>query len=232
MKVGRWNVRGKPIVFLVDFTTLFPDKDKMLHHLWVRYGLDSLSGQWDYKEPLMFGYAAGKVIEFFYRYHVNSNERVVAHFHDWMTGGGMLYLDEYVPQLATVFTAHSTVLGRSLAGSGRPFYQKKESLQPERFAKELNVVAKHSLEKIAVSLADCFTSVSGINGLECENLLKKKPDIITPNGYDLSLVPNSAPAREKTERGKKTNISGSGGVVQPAVWIRKFVGNKERAILI
>ena len=30
LKIGRWNVHGKPVVFLVDFTPLFAEKDKIL----------------------------------------------------------------------------------------------------------------------------------------------------------------------------------------------------------
>jgi glycogen(starch) synthase len=42
------------------------------------------------------------------------------------------------------------------------------------------------MERAAVSAADVFTTVSEITGLEAEHLLKRKPDILTPNG--LSVV--------------------------------------------
>ncbi len=52
--------------------------------------MDSLTGQWDYIEPVLFGYTAGKVIESFVRYHISPRQRIIAQFHEWMTGSGML----------------------------------------------------------------------------------------------------------------------------------------------
>src|SRR3989339_1776221 len=54
-RVGRWNIIGNPIVILVDFTPYFSIKDQIYAELWENYKLDSLSGQWDYVEPTMFG---------------------------------------------------------------------------------------------------------------------------------------------------------------------------------
>ena len=59
VRIGRWNVCGNPIAILIDFTTLFASKDEVLKELWETYGVDSLSGQWDYVEPVLFGYLAG-----------------------------------------------------------------------------------------------------------------------------------------------------------------------------
>ncbi|MBR2962367.1 MAG: alpha-glucan family phosphorylase, partial [Alistipes sp.] len=63
VRVGRWNVVGEPIAILIDFTTHFAKKDEILGRLWEDYHVDSLSGQWDYVEPVLFGYIAGRVIE-------------------------------------------------------------------------------------------------------------------------------------------------------------------------
>ena len=68
IRIGRWNIAGKPIVVLVDFTPYFSEKDKIFAYFWETYKLDSISGQWDYIEPALFGYAAGKVIESFYEF--------------------------------------------------------------------------------------------------------------------------------------------------------------------
>ncbi|MDN3668089.1 alpha-glucan family phosphorylase [Echinicola jeungdonensis] len=189
IKIGRWNIQGNPIAILVDFTPFFFEKNEIFKHFWIKYQLDSLNGQWDYIEPAMFGYAAGKVIESFYRCHINSTDRVVAQFHEWMTGTGLLYLEEKVPQVATVFTTHATVTGRVIAGKGLPFYQHLGQYNPEQIARESNVLSKHSLEKITAQNADCFTTVSEMTARECEKMLGKYPDLITPNGFDNSMVP-------------------------------------------
>jgi glycogen synthase len=51
------------------------------------------------------------------------------------------------------------------------------------------MVSKHSTEKIAAHTVDCFTTVSDITAIECEQLLDKKPDVVTPNGFEDDFVP-------------------------------------------
>jgi phosphorylase/glycogen(starch) synthase len=196
-RTGRWKIPGNPPVILVDFTPFFARKNEVFAHLWTRFQLDSLTGGWDYAEPAMFGYAAGKVIESFYHFYLTYSDRIVAHFHEWMTGVGVLYLEEHVPQAATVFTTHATVLGRCIAGNGLPLYENLNQFDAAQEARRFNVLAKHSLEKCAARLADCFTTVSEITGKECLAFLGKAPDIITPNGFDTGIVPDYFLFQEK-----------------------------------
>lgn len=41
------------------------------------------------------------------------------------------------------------------------------------------------MERAATHLAHVFTTVSDITGYEAEHLLRRKPDIITPNGLNV-----------------------------------------------
>lgn len=189
VKIGRWNIAGNPIVIIVDFMTFVPQKDNIFKKFWELYKLDSLSGQWDYIEPALFGYAAGKVIESFTRYHASIRDKVVAQFHEWMTGTGILYLRHYAPQIATSFTTHATVVGRSIAGNQLPLYGKLAQYNGDISASEFNVSAKQSLEKLSAKVADVFTTVSEITSRECAQFLEKPVDIITPNGFEDSFVP-------------------------------------------
>mgnify|MGYP003623263525 FL=1 len=92
VRVGRWKVEGSPIAVLVDFSPFFAQKDDILKFLWETYKVDSISGQWDYIEPVLFGYAAGKVIESYIETYCISTDRPAAHFHEWMTASGGLSL--------------------------------------------------------------------------------------------------------------------------------------------
>lgn len=183
-RTGYWNVPNKPKAILIDFTALIPKKDELFTHLWEVFKLDSLSGEWDYIESTLFGYATGMVIQSFSEFYL-ADKKVVAQFHEWMTGAGVLFLKENAPQIATVFTTHATVLGRSIAGNGMPLYSTIGTFEPDQKAKEIGVLAKHSLEKNASILADVFTTVSKVTANECEFLLNNKPDYITPNGFAL-----------------------------------------------
>jgi glycosyltransferase involved in cell wall biosynthesis len=59
----------------------------------------------------------------------------------------------------------------------------------DQMARELNMESKHSLEKAAAHNADSFTTVSEITAVECEQLLERRPDVVTPNGFEADFVP-------------------------------------------
>ncbi|MFH0865565.1 MAG: alpha-glucan family phosphorylase, partial [Bacteroidota bacterium] len=196
-KIGRWNITGNPVAILVDFTTYFSVKDKIFAEFWEKYSLDSLSGQWDYVEPAMFGYAAAIIIENFYEFNVSGRDKVIAQFHEWMTGTGILYLKDRIPQIGTVFTTHATVIARCIAGNGLPLYKNIESYNADILARDFNIVSKQSLEKLSAQHADGFTTVSDLTAKECAQFLEKEVDVITPNGFDTSFVPEAKIFDEK-----------------------------------
>ena len=189
VRIGRWQIVGSPVVFLVDFTSFFEKKNEILTKFWLRYKLDSISGQWDYIEPALFGYAAGRVIESFYNFYCNSMDKIVAHFHEWMTGTGILYLESVAPQIATVFTTHATVLGRCIAGNGLPLYADTKQYNPVDTAARFGVQSKYSLESLSAKHADAYTTVSEITNRECDAFFEKPADVITINGFENAFVP-------------------------------------------
>ncbi|MDR0421162.1 MAG: alpha-glucan family phosphorylase [Prevotellaceae bacterium] len=189
VRVGHWNIKGKPLAILIDFTNLFEQKNQIFKELWEQYKLDSINGQWDYIEPALFGYAAGRVIEHYSKFYLSPRNKVIAHFHEWMTGAGLLYLKQKAPQIACIFTSHATVLGRSIAFHGLPLYGNTDKYNADTKAIELDVVAKHSLEKNAAINADCFTTISNIIANESKYFLGKNADVITPNGFEKTFVP-------------------------------------------
>lgn len=183
VRVGRWKLPSKPLAVLIDYTSLYPSKNEILAHLWERFQLDSIRGQWDYIEPVIFGYAAGKVIESFVEWNVRA-DNVVAQFHEWMTGAGVLYLKENCPQVATVFTTHATYLGRAISGNGLPLYSQLDTYNPQAMANRFNIVSQQSMESKSAQNADVFTTVSGITANECEQFLQRVPDVLTVNGIN------------------------------------------------
>ncbi|PID90995.1 MAG: alpha-glucan phosphorylase [Bacteroidetes bacterium] len=195
VRAGRWRIEGAPVVVLVDFTYLVAQKDYILRWFWDEYGLDSLQGHWDYVEPVLFGYAAGEVIESLVENRLPMQTRVVAQFHEWMTGSGVLFLKDALPEVATVFTTHATVLGRSIAGNGLPLYEQLEEFNADQSARDFQVVSKQSMERISAEQADAVTTVSAITARECRQFLGKEVDAITTNGFDASLVGTAADLR-------------------------------------
>ena len=209
VRIGRWKIVGEPIVILVDFSQNISKKDKIFAEFWETYKLDSISGDWGYIEPVIFGYTAGKVIESFCQYNLKPENRVVAHFHEWMTGAGILYIEKYCPEIASVFTTHATAIGRSIAGNGQPLYGPINNYDGDTKAREFNMVAIQSCEKLSALNADAYTTVSDITAIECKQFTYRPVDVITPNGFEDDFVPKGTvfDRRRKAAREKMLKVA-------------------------
>ena len=207
IKVGRWNVPGTPPVVLVDFKPFFSKKDAFYYTMWESFGVDSMHAYGDYDESCMFAYATGKVIESFYHFYNLSDKKVVTLFNEWMLGMGALYIQKQLPAIATLFITHATSIGRSIAGNDKALYAYMEGYHGDQMARELNMEAKHSIEKQAAHHVDCFTTVSDITARECKQLLDKAPDVVTPNGFDSDFVPQGKEYTKKRSEARKTLIN-------------------------
>ncbi len=192
VRIGRWEIPGNPIVFLVDFQRFFDIKNEIYTQMWHDFKVDSMLVYGDYHDSCMFAYASGVVIESFYRFNNLEPYNVIAHFNEWQMGMGVLYLKKNAPKIATVFTTHATSMGRSIAGNNLPLYNNLTSYNGDQMARELNMVAKHSVEKQAAKNADCFTTVSDITAQECKQFLQIQPDVITPNGFEKGFIPKGS----------------------------------------
>ena len=192
LRIGRWKVPGEPIAILLKADNLWSDKDKIYAWAWEKFGVRSHAAYGDYDESCLFGFAAGVVMESLYYYLTKSskgNINVVAHANEWQTAFSVFYLRDHCPKIGTLFTTHATGIGRSIAGNGKPLYDYFEGYHGDQMAEELNMVSKHSVEKMAAYWADCFTTVSDITARECAQLLDKPVDIVTPNGFEPDFVP-------------------------------------------
>ncbi len=205
VRIGRWNVPGRPVAVLVDFQPYFAMKNDIYTRLWEDYGVDSLHAYGDYDEASMFSYAAGLVVESYYNHVLKGQcEHVVYQAHEWMTGLGALYIQKHVPEVATIFTTHATTIGRSIAGNHKPLYEYLFAYNGNQMAQELNVQSKHSIERETAHHVDCFTTVSEVTNRECAELLDKPADVVLMNGFEKDFVPSKALfARKRREARRK-----------------------------
>ena len=188
-KVAIMFLKFNPFPLSSQEYLFFGDKDSLFFSMWETFRVNSLNAYGDYDESCIFAYAVGKVIESFYTFYKLEKQSVVAHFNEWMLGMGALYLQKQIPEIATIFTTHATSIGRSIAGNNKALYAYMDGYNGDQMAYELNMEAKHSLEKQTALHVDCFTTVSDITAVECKKLLDKEPDVITPNGFELNFVP-------------------------------------------
>lgn len=203
IRTGRWDIPGRPLAVLVGFQGVFPHLNEIYALMWQRFGVDSLHAYGDYDESCAFGVASAIVMQAIIEHLGADPARTIAHFNEWTVGMGLLYLRMSVPAAASIFTTHATSIGRSICGNGKDLYAYFEGYDGNQMARELNMEAKHSLESKAAHAADCFTTVSEITAAECAQLLGKRPDIVTPNGFEPDFALQGAAWNKAREAGRK-----------------------------
>lgn len=191
IRVGRWDIPGAPQVVLVNPGETARHLSEIYGEMWRDYGVDSLHSYGDYEESCAFAVASAIAIQALTQHLKANPSRVVAHFDEWTTGMGLLYIKNREPRISTIFTTHATSIGRSICGNGKPLYDYFHQYNGDQMAVELNMQSKHSLEKAAAHHADCFTTVSEVTARECEQLLQIRPQVVTPNGFEPDFVPKT-----------------------------------------
>ncbi|MDR0873761.1 MAG: glycogen/starch synthase [Prevotellaceae bacterium] len=202
IRLGRWNIPGRPVAILIDYRPLFEEKNEIYGDFWSLFGVESLKSYGDYDDSCLFAYAAGVIINHYYHYFKLYDKKVVAHFNEWQTCFGELYLKKHNPAIGTIFTTHATSVGRSIAEHNKPLYDFLQGFYGDQMAQELNVQAKHSAEKTAAKYADCFTTVSQITARECAQLLERPVDVVLPNGFEADFVPKGQLYRDKWQEAR------------------------------
>uniref|UniRef100_A0A7N8X2W7 Glycogen [starch] synthase n=1 Tax=Mastacembelus armatus TaxID=205130 RepID=A0A7N8X2W7_9TELE len=121
------------------------------------------------------------------KYAAQSEEppHVVAHFHEWLAGLGLVLCRHRQLPVATIFTTHATLLGRYLCAGNVDFYNNLAEFNLDKEAGDRQIYHRYCLERAAAHCAHVFTTVSQITAIEAEHLLKRKPDIVTPNGLNV-----------------------------------------------
>lgn len=203
VRVGRWDIPGSPLVVLVDFQNIFPRLNDIYGEMWEAFRVDSLHAYGDYDEACAFAVASAIVTMELADHLKEERSKVIGHYNEWTTGMGLLYQKRYMPEASTIFTTHATTVGRSICGNGKPLYQYFANYNGDQMAAELNVQSKHSLEKTAAIHSDCFTTVSEVTARECEQLLGVRPDVVTPNGFEPSFVPDGVKRAKLRTQGRE-----------------------------
>lgn len=202
VRTGRWDIPGSPQVILVNPGETKSHLNEIYGEMWEKFGVDSLHAYGDYDDSCAFSMAAAIVIISLAEYLKVDPSRVMAHFDEWTTGMGLLYIKAHLPGAATIFTTHATCIGRSISGNGKPLYDQFTHYDGDQMARELNMESKHSLEKAAAHNADCFTTVSSVTARECEQLLRRRVDVVTPNGFEPDFVPKTVKYNRLRKEGR------------------------------
>ncbi|KAH7731961.1 GSY-1 protein [Aphelenchoides avenae] len=182
---GRWLIDGYPKVILFDIGSAAWKLDAWKHELWEKA---HIGVPWPDKETndcLILGFLQAIFLKTFLESAEGEQPLVVAHFHEWQAGVGLIMLRMWHVNIATVFTTHATLLGRHLCAAGADLYNNIDKFDVDKEAGQKQIYHRYCLERAACNMAHVFTTVSDITGLESEYLLKRKPDILTPNGLNV-----------------------------------------------
>ncbi len=204
---GKWLITGEPNTILVDYTGYVHRNNEIKARLWEKYGIDSLETSfYDFDEPILWGYTVGRLLE-----EISKSlrgKKIIAHFHEWLSCGALLYLDMAGVKMGKVFTTHATVLGRTLAGNNVDIYNILDRIDPDKEAEKWHVKAKYQVDRVSAQVCDVFTTVSEITAIEAEHFMGKKPDLLLFNGLDMKKHPTleEAAIEHKLYRGKIRNF--------------------------
>ncbi len=183
---GTWDIPGRPTTILIDTKALLNKKNEIKAGLWNDFGIDSLFAGYDFDEPLLWATAVGQFLRV--AEDKFSNRKIIAHFHEWLSGFALLYLKQHQSRIATVFTTHATMLGRTIASTNKHYIKALETINPLDEARKRRVLDKHTTELACAQNADVFTTVSEITAREAKLLFGKEAKVL-PNGLPLDSYP-------------------------------------------
>ncbi|UOQ99469.1 glycosyltransferase [Hymenobacter sp. 5317J-9] len=181
---GTWLVTGRPRVVLINPFQAYPKLGELKSELWQRHGIPSP----DTDDLLHQVIAFGHLTTIFFQHvaaQVKPAQRLLGHFHEWMTGVAIPELRRLHVPAHLLFTTHATLLGRYLAMNDPDFYDHLMWVNWENEAKHFNIEPAVKMERAAAHGSHVFTTVSELTVRECIYLLDRIPDAVLPNGLNI-----------------------------------------------
>uniref|UniRef100_A0A6Q2X7P3 Glycogen [starch] synthase n=1 Tax=Esox lucius TaxID=8010 RepID=A0A6Q2X7P3_ESOLU len=175
---GRWLIEGSPYVVLIDVAFTAWSLDKWKTELWNNFSIGVPWFDREANDAVLFGFLTAWLLG-------EEPPHILAHFHEWLAGLGLALCRQRLLPVATIFTTHATLLGRYLCAGSVDFYNNLANFNVDKEAGDRQIYHRYCLERTAARCAHVFTTVSQITAVEAEHLLKRKPDIITPNGLNV-----------------------------------------------
>ncbi len=182
---GRWIVSGRPRVVLFDPFALYHRLGEIKYSVWENYHISLPDSDDLINQVVAFSY---QVKEFFRLLCDSASfmDPIVAHFHEWMAGLPIPGIRHENLPVRTVFTTHATLLGRYLAMNDDHFYEHLAFYDWEKEANFFNVRPIVDIERAAAHGAHILSTVSNVTARECKQLLGREPEVILPNGLNIT----------------------------------------------
>lgn len=182
---AQWLITGKPRVVLLNPNVV---EDQVLnvvkYLLWKNHGISTPDNTPMINQVIAFAYLTKLFFDELLKF-AEKDQFILAHFHEWMAGLPILDIKRDKARIKTVFTTHATQLGRHLAINSPLFYAHLPFFDRKEEAKKFGIETENQIEFACANQADVFTTVSEVTARECRHLLKRKPDVILPNGLNI-----------------------------------------------
>ena len=182
--LGTWLVTGRPRVVLINPFQAYDRLGQLKTDLWASHGIPAP----DTDDLLHQVIAFGHLTTIFFQHlaaQLAAGQRLLGHFHEWMTGVAIPELRRQQVPVHLLFTTHATLLGRYLAMNDAAFYDRLMWVNWEIEAKKFNIEPAVRMERAAAHGAHVFTTVSELTVRECIYLLDRIPDAVLPNGLNI-----------------------------------------------
>ncbi len=182
---AQWLITGKPRVVLLNPNAI---QDKTLsvvkYLLWKNHGIGTPGDIQLINQVVAFAYLTKLFFDELITL-IPTDQPIIAHFHEWMAGLPILDIVRENLPIKTIFTTHATQLGRHLAINSPLFYAHLPFFKWQDEAKKFGIATEAYMEMGCATAADLLTTVSDVTARECKHLLKRKPEVILPNGLNI-----------------------------------------------
>ena len=182
---GKWMVSGTPTTVLFNIHSVMHTLDNIKYFYYQNHHIDFKQHDALIDQVLAFGQMVKIFLSELTRICIEENVSLIAHFHEWMGGSAIPDLRREQIPLKIIFTTHATLLGRYLAMNNPNFYEHLPFIDWEQEAHNFNVAPTVQLERACAHGSHVFTTVSNITAKECQYILGRSVDKITPNGLNI-----------------------------------------------
>jgi glycogen(starch) synthase len=182
---AEWLITGRPRVVLLNPGSVSAEQLNVIKYLlWKDFGIGTPPDNALINQVVAFAHLVTLFLER-YLAIAGHEQPVIAHFHEWMAALPILYIKKRKTPIRTVFTTHATQLGRHLAINSPQFYAHLPFFNWEEEARRFGIEPEARIEHACAHHADVFTTVSEVTARECKHLLKRKPEMVLPNGLNI-----------------------------------------------
>ena len=181
---AEWLITGKPRVVLLNPNVVEEKALNVIKYLlWKNHQIGTPTGNQLVDQVIAFAYLTKLFFDELVK--LTKDYTLLAHFHEWMAGLPILDIKREKMPIKTIFTTHATQLGRHLAINSPLFYAHLPFFDWEVEAKKFWVETEARIEYGCAQSCDVMTTVSDVTAEECQYLLKRKCDVILPNGLNI-----------------------------------------------